>query len=30
VAAFPNSGFIGVPLLAERYGADGGRVARGA
>ena len=28
VAAFPNSGFMGVSLLAERYGADNGRVAR--
>jgi malonate transporter len=28
VAAFPNSGFMGVPLLAERYRADNGRVTR--
>jgi predicted permease len=28
VAAFPNSGFMGMSLLAERYRADNGRVTR--
>ena len=28
IAAFPNTGFMGVPLPAERFGADNGRVAR--